>query len=190
MDLQIILYFSAVSLRSAFLAWDQVPAPAASVTHPGRQRSGRGRIARAGKQTPRFFRARRPQWQRQLFLLVGGRVELAAPLPGSSCPARRTLSWLLTLAPVARTRSSSELPTWLPALCPSCLPSRAPLRSRGRPLPSSGCETLDQFLVDQPPPRGTSRGIRGHPAQGGAGVSLDVNKKGTASRRVIIKLLY
>lgn len=58
MDLQIILYFSAVSLRSAFLAWDQVPAPAASVTHPGRQRSGKGRIARAGKQTPRLFRAR------------------------------------------------------------------------------------------------------------------------------------
>lgn len=37
---------------------------------------------------------------------------------------------------------------------------------------------------------GTSRGIRGHSAQGGAGVSLDVNKEGTTAGSVIIKLLY
>lgn len=86
MDLQIMLYSSAVSLRSAFLAQDQGPAPAASVTHAGRRRrSGRGRMAQAGIRMPRLFHVR--CLQRQLFLFVGGRVEPAAPLHGSSCPA-------------------------------------------------------------------------------------------------------
>lgn len=102
MDLQIILYFSAVSLRSAFLAWDQAPAPAASVTHPGRQQPRRGRITQAGKPTPWLCCVLCLQWQQQLFLLLGGKVESVAPLPGSSCPAplrHRGLSpWLLSHA--------------------------------------------------------------------------------------------
>lgn len=124
MDLQIMLYSSAVSLWSAFLAQDQGPAPAASVTHAGRRRrSGRGRMAQAGMRMPRLFRVR--CLQRQLFLLVGGRVEPAAPLHGSSCPAphHRTPSRLLALPPITHTRSGSELPTRLPALCPPCFPA-------------------------------------------------------------------
>lgn len=69
MGLQIILYFSAVSLRSAFLARDQGSAPAASVTHPGRP--GGGGSPRLGSECQWFFRVR---WlQPQLCLLVGGR---------------------------------------------------------------------------------------------------------------------
>lgn len=137
MDLQIILYFSAVSLQSVFLAWDQAPASAASVTHPGRQQPRRGRITQAGKPTPWLCCALCLQWQQQLFLLVGGKVELAAPLPGSSCPASRTPSWPLTLAPVTRTRSSSELPTQLPALCLLCPLGSAPVHRMSKPRSSS-----------------------------------------------------
>lgn len=50
-----ILYFSAVSFQIMFLAQDQAPAPAASVTHPGRQQSEMGRSTHTGMRTLRLF---------------------------------------------------------------------------------------------------------------------------------------
>lgn len=118
MDLQIILYFSAVSLWSAFLARHQAPAPAASVTHPGRQQPRRGRITQAGKPTPWLCCVLCLQWQQQLFLLIGGKDELVAPSPGSSCPchSRGRSPWLLSHSQEAAASClHSACP--LPALC-------------------------------------------------------------------------
>lgn len=90
-DLQIILLFSTVSPRSVLLARDQGQAPAASVSHPGTPAA-----SPAGKPAARLLHARCLQ-QQQLFLPLGRRVDSAAPLPASSCPAPLPIP---TLAPV------------------------------------------------------------------------------------------
>jgi len=175
MDLQIVLYFSAASLRSVLLARDQGPAPAASVTHPGRQRSGRGGITRAGKRTPRLFRLRcLQQRQQQLFLLVGRKVELSAPIAWIQLSSPCTLSRLPTLTPITHPRSSSELHTRLPALCPLLPHGLSSVRSLSRPLSSLGCKpwTSPSWISPSEGLQGKSESILRREVQGSLWVSI------------------
>lgn len=117
------------------------------------------------------------QWQQQLFLLVGGRVELAAPLPGSSCPAR-PYAVVASHPRSRRTHAKQQCAAYMAARTLPVVPPELSSSSESEQTPAF-------FRLRDPGPnprgstprRGTSRGIRGHPARGGAGVSLDVNKE-------------